>query len=120
MRASIGEGGDKVKWSIDQPISPGLIMSIQRKLLENEDFWTGTTIEEIALSLYRNYDIKDLQVKVMDEDPRLISEISVLFRLKGDDGFFATGGAEKYNVLARLYLPVIFALVRIFKHKEVS
>ena len=117
MRARIGSGENQVEWSIEESINPSLIIAVRNALLANKNEWKNSVVEKIAQSLIKHYSYSELKEMVYDEDPNLIAEIAVLFKLKQEGNILDNESDENYRNLSRLYMPVIFSLVQIFLQK---
>jgi len=117
VRARIGSGQNHVEWSIEDTINPSLIIALHDALLANEDEWRDSTVEKIAHSLMKHYSFSELKEMVYDEDPSLVAEIAVLFKLKQEGDLLESESNENYRKLSRLYMPVIFSLVQLFMQK---
>lgn len=109
MRAVINQGTDKeLSWDLEEYISPELVASIQMAGTEIGIDWEQSPLAELLDLLQDTYTYNQLQEMLYDEEP------SVVAMIQSDLDTYHLGeveSREKQEELARLYLPVMIAIL---------
>ena len=110
MKAAINKGTDKeVAWSIDDPVTPELVQSIETAGNAMSLGWNESPFMELVELLRTKYSEEKLEEMMYDEDPEII-EIGAL-ALKNP----LNESTENIEKMVRLYLPVMVVLLHRIK-----